>query len=320
MKKRLISIVLIFVLVSSILSACSKETLKEAEEANKDGESITVTDDLGREVTIEKNPEKVVILFSSFIDIWVKSGGKLVGMTEDQLVHDVKGLDGVEGVGRTGGLSLEKILSLEPELVILSVGTTEQRELVPILEENNVKVLALEYILKDDYFRIAKLFSEINDSKDLYEENVATVEKQIEEVIERVPDEEIRVFIMFASSKSISARGSDSTLGEMLADLKTINIADEASELLNDKNFSLEKVIEEDPDFIFVQTRGSDMEAVNERIKKDVESNPAWASLSAVKNDRYIMLPKDLYLYKANDRYGEAYENLAKILYPDIFN
>lgn len=61
------------------------------------------------------------------------------------------------------------------------------------------------------------------------------------------------------------------------------------------------------------------MDAVNERIQKDVESNPAWASLSAVKNDKYLIMPKDLYLYKANDRYDEAYEELGKILYPEVF-
>src|SRR5690606_35024593 len=110
------------------------------------------------------------------------------------------------------------------------------------------------------------------------------------EIMEKTPkDEEKKVFIMFATSKAISSRGSDSTLGEMLKDLNTINIADTSSDVLNDKNFSLEKVLEEDPEFIFVQTRGSDMEAVNERIKKDVESNPAWASLSAIKNDKYII-------------------------------
>ncbi|NMB09003.1 MAG: ABC transporter substrate-binding protein [Tissierellia bacterium] len=50
-----------------------------------------------------------------------------------------------------------------------------------------------------------------------------------------------------------------------------------------------------------------------------MESNPAWSTLSAVKNDRYIILPKDLYMFKPNHRYAEAYEGLAKILYPEVF-
>lgn len=335
--------ILIVVLSLTIFTACDKKDNQpndndnnqtenndnnQGQEKNKEDEygiivedeQVAYTDDSGAELVLKKKPEKTVILFSSFIDIWVKNGGTLIGMTEDELTHDVPGLENVQGVGRTGGLSLEKIISLEPELVILSMGTTEQREMIPALKENNIEVLALEYIGKDDYYRIASLFSKINDREDLYEENVVKVKNRVNEIIDKAPHEDKKVFIMFASSKAISARGSDSTLGEMLKDLNAVNIADGASDVLNDKNFSMEKIMEEDPEFIFVQTRGSDMDAVNERIQKDVESNPAWASLSAVKNDKYLLMPKDLYLYKANDRYGEAYEELAKILYPEVFH
>ena len=44
--------------------------------------------------------------------------------------------------------------------------------------------------------------------------------------------------------------------------------------------------------------------------------NPAWASLSAVSGGQYHVLPKDLFHYKPNARWGEAYEMLADILYP----
>ena len=125
--------------------------------------------------------------------------------------------------------------------------------------------------------------------------------------------------LLFGSSKGISVRGSNSTVGQMLKDLNTVNISDIINDSADSKTFSIEKIIEEDPDFIFVQTMGK-IEKVEERLKKDVESNSAWSSLKAVKNDRYIILPKDLYLYKPNDRYGEAYEGLAKMLYPDVFN
>jgi len=64
---------------------------------------------------------------------------------------------------------------------------------------------------------------------------------------------------------------------------------------------------------------GTDTDKIKDKLKKDVESNPAWSSLKAVKEDKYIFLPKDLYRYKANDRYAEAYEKLAEHLYPEIF-
>lgn len=330
--KRILLTMLLFVLALSF-SGCTKDSaivdssgaIEEVETKNEYGitineDTVSYVDGSGEEVVIDKNPERVIVLFSSYIDIWVRNGGELVGMIEDTSGELIPGTDGVETVGKMGSISLEKIISLEPDLVIMSANTSSQVKLIPTLEDNGIQVLSIEYSFLDDYLKTVRLFSAINDREDLYEINSMQVRKDIDEIIEKTPkDNPQKVFIMFATGKSITSRGSDTTVGEILADLNTINIADAPNDLLDDKNFSIEKIIEEDPDFIFVQTMGSDMDKINERIKSDVESNPAWASLSAVKNDRYIFLPKDLYTYKANHRYPEAYENLAKILYPEIF-
>ena len=53
-------------------------------------------------------------------------------------------------------------------------------------------------------------------------------------------------------------------------------------------------------------------------LEANFESNPAWAGLTAVKNDRVEVLPKELFHYKPNARWGESYAYLAKILYPDL--
>ena len=98
----------------------------------------------------------------------------------------------------------------------------------------------------------------------------------------------------------------------MLKDLRCRNIADRDNSILED--LSIEKIIEEDPDFIFVTTMGDD-EAAMDVLAKSLTENPAWGTLSAVKEDRYIVLPKDLFHYKPNDRWGESYEMLADILY-----
>lgn len=334
--KRRLSIVLIIILAIIVLAGCQpKETTMIDEpktedqlvikEETKDEYGIIVSDNAvsfidGREeeITISKKPKRVIILFSSFIDIWTRNGGTLIGMVEDS--NTTLGNEGVETVGKFGSISLEKVLSLNPDLVILSSNSKAQKELILPLEENNIPIIPLTYEFKDDYFKIAKLFATINDRTDLYEQEAEKVKDEIQVIIDKTPkDNQPKILIMFASSKSLTARGSNSTLGEMFKDLNTINIADNSNDLLDDKNFSLEKIIEEDPDFIFVQTMGSDMDAVEERIKSDAESNPAWASLSAVKNNRYIVLPKDLYMYKANHRYSEAYKGLAEILYPEIF-
>jgi iron complex transport system substrate-binding protein len=256
---------------------------------------------------------------NSFVDMWVENGGEMVGMIEDPN-NIVPGTENVETVGRFGSISLEKVISLEPDLVILSSNSKSSTELIQPLEENGIQIMPLTYEFKDDYFKISRIFALINDRVDLYQENAESVENEVKELIERIPAENNpSVLILFATSKSVTARGSLSTLGEMLKDLKTENIA-EGEELMETTQFSMEQVIAEDPDFILVQTMGSDMEAVRERLVSEVESNPAWSELSAVKNKKYVILPKDLYMYKANRRYGEAYMGLAEILYPEIFN
>lgn len=284
-------------------------------------ESVTFTDGRGEEVTLNKNPEKVVVLFNSYLDIWMLNGGSIVGKLEESVGQSpIPGTEDAEIIGKLGSISLEKVLSVQPDLVILNSNQASQMELVPTFQENKIPFIAIDYFAKEDYLKIVRLFSALNERDDLYEKNAINVKNEIDSIIKDVPKtSEPKVLIMMASAKSVTARGSDSYVGDMLKDLNTINIADSSNDALSDKNFSIEKILEEDPDFIFVQTTGSDMDKVIERMKEDVESNPAWSSLTAVKNDRYIILPKDIYMFKANHRYAEAYKGLAEIIYPDVF-
>lgn len=277
---------------------------------------VTFTDVRGQEITIEKNPERVVSVFNSFLDIWMASGGEVVGTIEPSGDKPVPGTENAEIVGTLGAVSLEKVLALEPDVVILNGNGSHHMKLVPSLEENGIKVIALDFVYKEDYFKLARVFTALTGREDLYEKTVVQVQEDIEKIIADSPtDKNYKVLLMMASGKSITARGTDSYVGEMLKDLHTTNIADVSNNLLSETSFSMEKIIEEDPDFIFVQTTGSDMDVVYDKLKQDVESNPAWASLKAVKNNRYIFLPKDIYMYKANSRYAEAYEGLAQHLY-----
>lgn len=327
--------ILVLVLSLSMLSGCKTDLDKgKVDDISPDTEdvveeygvsisrnTVSFIDGRGEELTIAKHPKRVIVLFNSLLDIWMRNGGGIVGRIEESAGQDpIPGIEDAELVGKLGTFSLEKIIELNPDLVILMSTQKSQMELVTSFEQNNIPYMALEYHVKEDYFKLARLFSAINDREDLYKENVLDVSESIDEIIEKAPkDREYKALLMMASAKSVTARNSDSTVGEMLKDLKVVNIADDSNNALSTKNFSIEKILEEDPGFIFVQTTGSDMDKVMERMKEDVESNPAWSTLSAVKGNRYIILPKDLYMFKPNHRYAEAYEGLAKILYPEIF-
>ena len=80
----------------------------------------------------------------------------------------------------------------------------------------------------------------------------------------------------------------------------------------------MEEIIAADPDFILLTTMGASDDAAVAFMAETFEADPAWQELSAVQNGRYVLLPRDLFHYKPNARWGESYAYLADILYPDL--
>lgn len=347
-KTKLLSLVLSAALVLSMAGCSKNEQVDVAEssnassqnkevkyeEAKKDQEEIvlkydvtegqddvTFTDSTGERVTIKKNPQRVVCLYNSYLDIWDSCGGTVIGRVEESEEKPVENAKSAESVGTASDPSLEKIISLKPDLVIMTTAYKVQREMVSTLKQNNIPVIALDNDFKNDYYETVRLFTAVTDREDLYKTQAEEVKNNVEKIISKAPtDKNYKVLILFASAKSLSVRDSNSMVGEMLKDLNTVNISDTKVDTSDSKTFSMEKILEEDPDFIFVLTMGTDIEKIKERLKSDAEDNPAWASLTAVKEGRYHILPKNLYMYKPNNKYAQAYEGLAEILYPEVFN
>lgn len=307
-------------------TANERENTEEGEFTEEFGvaiydDNVSFTDGRGKKLTLKKNPERVVCLFNSYLEIWDSAGGKVIGTIEDSAEKPIEGAKDAEIVGTLGAPSLEKIISLEPDMVILNANSKINMELAPALEQNGIDIVALNYFVKEDYFEIIRLFTALTDRDDLFNEYGLKVKSDVDSIIDKVPkDKDMTALLMVASAKNITVRDSSSYVGQMLKDLNLKNISDGPELSTEVKAFSLETILEEEPDYIFVQLTGTDQNKVFEKLKEDAESNLAWASLKAVKEGRYIFLPKDLYMYKANHRYAEAYEGLGKIIYPDIFN
>ena len=101
----------------------------------------------------------------------------------------------------------------------------------------------------------------------------------------------------------------------MLADLGTVNVADGDHALL--ENLSLEAIMAADPEYIFVGLQGADPASAQAALEETLLSNPAWQSLRAVQEGRFYILEHRLFNLKPNARWGESYEILAEILYPE---
>ena len=305
----------VFVFVCS-LTGCSDN--QKAQQTTSDENGYTFIDAIGQEITVN-NPQRVVSLMGSFSEIWVLAGGAdtLVGTSHDTVDNRDLGLpDDIAIVGTYQNPNIEEILALNPDLVLLSSETTRTDSHVALKDALNGAGITAAYFSVthfEDYLNMLKICSDITGNPEAYQTNGVAVQERISKIIadnklETAPS----VLLMVTYSGGIRAQSSDTMTGRMLSDLGCSNILDDYPSMLQD--FSVEKIIEVDPDYIFVLPMGNDDALAQKNLKENVESNPAWNSLTAVVNDRYILLPKDKFLYKPNALWDESYAYLAALL------
>ncbi len=275
------------------------------------------TDALGNKVTV-KSLKSVVVLYGSFAEVWINGGGTITGTTADAIEERKLDLpEAVKIVGTVKEPNLEAIIALNPSFVIFSADIENHRKFGDSLKQMGIPHAYMRIDVFEDYLTMLKIITDMTGRKDLYEKNGLAVQNDIESILERVPDDSnIKVLFLRAYSTGSKAKTDDNFTGIMLKEMNTENIAERYPSLLEE--LSIEVIIKEDPAYIFVTTMGNEEKAL-QSLKETIGSSPAWKSLSAVKNDRLIILDKHLYHYKPNARWAESYRELGKIIYPDIF-
>ena len=305
-------VMILWVLVLFLLASCGGEPAGP-------GEGWTeFTDALGRQVVLAERPTRVAALLGSFADVWLLAGGEICAAPEDAAADFGLDLSGAVHLGGAHSPNLEALLSAEPEFVLASASTAAHVEMRSVLEGMGIPVAYFDVDCFGDYLDMLKICTEITGRDDLYEQNGLALQAQIDAVRDAVeaglPGEEKRtVLLLRASSGFVKAKGSEGTiLGEMLADLGCINIADRDGTLL--ESLSVESIIRRNPYRIFVVTMGSDTAQAMENLSRMMDENPAWGQLDAVKNGRLHVMDRRLFNIKPNGKWAEAYETIKDIL------
>ena len=312
--RKALALILVIITVSSLFACNTSNAPKEA--------YYSFSDSLGNKITLSEKPQRVAVLFSSFADIWVSSGGTVnvtVGESVERGFAPSSAILVDSGAGHTS-IDMEALIAADVDFVI---GTADYACQVKAAEKMNSLGVpsALFKVEKfEDYLSVLKIFAEITEREDLYLKNGLEVQEKIEAIKSKVAQHSADLFeILFlragSSERSTKAKSSsDNFAAAMLKELGCLNIADRAPVLLD--GLSIETVISEDPEYIFISIMGDEDAAkvnVNGLFQKD-----GWNTLSSVKNGKYYFLPKDLFHYKPNSRWDEAYLYLARLLCPDI--
>ncbi len=286
-------------------------------------DTVTFIDALGIEKTLSKNPERVVSLYTSHTGLWYEAGGQIVGRiqtaTSDiQLPEEALDVEIVATSSSAANISVEMVIAAEPDLVILGTAMS-QPTLVEPLEAAGIATIVVDYEDIRDYLKWFKVFSLLNDSEELYENIAKQTLSDTLTVMEAIPSNaEVTVLNLYGAASTITANLSSSTVGGMIAEMGAINIADSwaDSEEVSRLDLSLEAVVAANPSKILVQ-QYTDSGSVQTMVEDMFAENIIWQTIDAVINEEVYYLDIELFHYKPNSRFNEAYEVLFEILYED---
>lgn len=288
-KNRLIALSTAVLLVVTLFAAgclpgnvAPKET--QNGEAVNERYPLTVTDDLGREVTLSAKPERIVSLMPSLTEILfaLDEGGRVVGVT-DWCYYPEEAQERAK-VGGIFNLNAESILALEPDLIVTG-NSDALAETLSFLEGTGIAYLVIDPQNLDEIeLSIAKI-AEVVGSPAKGEAIVAELQAGRAAMTEKVAAiaeaDRPSVFVMI-DTESLFTVGE----GEFLADLISSAGGRNIAAGLGSGYFEMseEKLFELDPEVIIATF------TMRERLL----ARESWQGLQAVKNGRIYDVNGDL--------------------------
>lgn len=310
----------ILIMVTFSVTGCGLESKQISAGTTTQTGYLTIKDDAGRTITLRQKPEKIVVLSPSYLELLYAVGGKAAGRPNSsaKLTALPQGQD-IPEVGFVYNINAEKVVALQPDLVIAMQGMHEK--LIPVLESNNIPVIVLKYKTYDDIFDKIALFGDIAGTREKAQALAQDMNSKVKLITDKLPDKNTKIAILHATVKSVSLELDNSIAGNVANLLRLQNVAVESKPADNATDtipYSLEKLVDSDPDIIFVVTMGNAAE-IEKTMRSDVEGNPAWSTLRAVRDKRLIFLPSELFLLNPGLRMPDSLAYMAKLVYPEIY-
>jgi iron complex transport system substrate-binding protein len=271
--------------------------------------AVTLTDQLGRNVTVPDEPQRVVSLAPSITEIVfaLDQGHRLQGVTtySDFPPKATK----LPKVGSYVHLDLEKIVALKPDLCI-AIKDGNPRMVAQRLESLKIPVYAvnpnnLETIMKTVH-EIGTLLNAKNRSDQL----VQNMDLRIQKVKSLVAKTTYRprVFFQIGVSPIVSV-GTHTFIHELIMIAGGTNLA---AGPIPYPRFSLEKVLALSPEVIIITSMART--AVFEKVKAGWEN---WPNMPAAQNRR-IFIEDSNFFDRPTPRLVDGLELLVRLIHPEL--
>jgi iron complex transport system substrate-binding protein len=272
-----------------------------------------IVDDLGRTVTIEGVPERIVSLAPSCTEILFALGleDKIVGVTE--YCDYPEAAKEKQTVGGFSTVDLEKVAAADPD-VIFAAGIHKAKTL-PALESKGYTVVTLAPTCIEDVLDNITLVGDITGRQEQASDLVKKMRERIEVVTkktETIPADEKPWALYVTWHEPIQTVGSGTLTNDLLLKAGGINIAHDMSDY---PKISLETVVARNPQVIIACTGHGDG---GDAPFKWAKSNEALSVTDARESDRIYEVDAD-FVTRGGPRIVEGLEWFAYFLHPDLF-
>ncbi len=319
MKKKSISWLLLIIatLVMTIpFSGCNGQAqtvtlenkITETITVTKTVEVVKITDDLGRQVSIEGSPSKIVSLAPSNTEILFALGleDRVCGVTDS--CDYPQAATEKDKVGAFAEIDLEKIIALNPDLILAE--DMHKYEVIPALENLGFTVVAMVPHTLQDVMDSIELIGSLTGTQDEAAQVVSEMQQRIKavtDITDGLTEAEKVKTLYVLWHEPIMSVGADTRIHELIEKAGGINIAAVAGE--GYPTLALEEIININPEVIIVDSDTSLQFVLNESRLEGVD---------AVVNGRVYSINPDL-TNRPTPRIAEALEVMAEMIQPAIF-
>lgn len=352
--KKTIAILLALIMLLS-LAACGGTATEStvgttASAGETNSATMEVTDLKGRTVTLPANIERVVVTFNleEYLAVTGEAGvDKLVGWSHkywkgrrddayNAYTKALPALESIPDVGYNGDISIEAIISLQPDVVLASATGANYNALEPafdLLHQAGIEVVFFNFHKQtiETHQQSIQLIGKVMGQEERAAELALLYEEQMNLVYDRLKnlDDEDRpsVYMEFSRGPSVIGNSwSEQMWGAQIRECGGVNIA--AGQEGASVDVPAEQVLAANPDYIImsgclqsddtdnvVMGYGADRELAREHLEA-YKSRDGWSSLNAVKNNNMGAIYHDLSRH-IFDFAGAQF--LAKTLHPDLF-
>ncbi|MDY7517319.1 ABC transporter substrate-binding protein [Bacillus thuringiensis] len=292
-----------------LLIGCSAKGDEKASatKTEKGKEKIEITDLSGRKVTFDKVPESFATLSMGGMDIIHALGGKIVGRPDTKLTLPDE-LKKAQVIGNAHQPNFEQIVSLKPDVLVANNGFQKN---VPTVEGQGTQVIISSANSVQDIQKNIELYGTVMKKEDKAKEIIQKMNDQMKKYEKK---SDVKALLVYGAPGTYLAALPTSLSGDILEKTGGKNIASdfpETKEYPQYAQLSVERIIEANPDVIYLITHG-DPKSVKKAFEGEMMKNEAWKNLEAVKQNRVVILPPDLFGSNPGTKVTEAMDFMYK--------